>query len=161
MSPKNWKTAQPNSLSQALEWSLDYARIKRNLSVERVGERMALTNHWVIYKWTENGKIPGVYIPSFEFVCGINLVSRWLAATSGKLLIELPTGRVCNTQDIAQLQTVLHDTVGALMNFYAGKEDATATMAQVHVALENLAWHRRNVQQHATPQLDLGGSDDE
>jgi len=163
MTPRNWKTAQPSSLSQALEWSIEYARIKRNLSVDRIAEQMGMASNgkWTLYKWIVSGKMPIVITPTFELVCGINLVSRWLSASGGKLLIDIPTGRVCEDHDIQQLQTVLHATVGALMNFYAGREDATATMASVHVALENLAWHRRNVQQHATPQLDLGGSHDE
>lgn len=162
MRRRNWKTAQPSSLRQALEWSLEHARERLNLSVERIAERMGIDNHWKLYKWVTNGSMPTVLIPAFEHVCGINLISRWLAAGSGKLLIDLPTGRDCSSQDVQLLQSVLHDATGALIDFYSGKHDnVEQTIAAVHVGIEMLAWHRGNVQQHAHPQLDLGDHIDE
>jgi hypothetical protein len=161
MKKRNWKSAQPSSLRQALEWSLEYARERRNLSVEGVADRMSIESHWTLYKWVQTGRIPAIAITNFENVCGINLVSRWLAATGGHLLIEMPTGRNCSSKDVQLLQSVLHDAVGALMAFYHGKtEDIDQTLSLVQVGLECLAWHRGNVQQHQAPQLDLGGSDE-
>lgn len=159
MKRRSWKSAQPSSIRQALEWSLEFARERHNLSVERVAERMSLTNHWVLYKWAAEGRMPAVSIPAFEHVCGINLVSRWLAAAGGKLLIDLPTGRNCKAGDVQQLQEVLHAATGALLAFYAGTTDAPTALADVQAGLEQLAWHRGNVQQHAHPQLELGESE--
>jgi hypothetical protein len=159
---RNWKHAQPSCLRQALEWSIEFARERHNLSVERIAERMGLDSHWTLYKWVNNGRIPAVMIPTFEHVCGINLVSRWLASTAGKLLIDLPTGRNCSSQDVQLLQSVLHDATGALLAFYAGKtDDIDQTLAALQVGLEVLAWHRGNVSQHQHPQFDLGGQSDE
>lgn len=156
MKRRSWKSAQPSSIRQALEWSLEFARERHNLSCERIAERMGLANHWVLYKWAAEGRMPAVSIPAFEHVCGINLVSRWLAATGGKLLIDLPTGRHVAAPDVQQLQAVLHDATGALLAFYAGTTDAAATLAAIQAGLEQLAWHRGNVLQHAHPQLELG-----
>lgn len=156
MSRRNWKYAQPGSLRQALEWSLEYAKQRHNLSVERIADRMGIENHWVLYKWVTSGRIPAVLIPTFELVCGINLVSRWLAATSGKLLIDIPTGRPCGAGDTQALQGVLHTAVGALIAFHGGHTDAPTALAAIQTAMESLAWHRGNVQQHANPQFDLG-----
>lgn len=161
MSRRNWKNAQPGTLKQALEWSLEFAKARHNLGVERIAERMGLENHWVLYKWSNSGRIPAVLIPTFELVCGINLISRWLAASGGRLLVDIPTGRGCGVQDMQELQAALHTTTGALMAFYAGNADAAATLGAIQTSLEQLAWHRGNVQQHATPQLELGDSDDE
>ncbi|CAD5107213.1 hypothetical protein [Zestomonas carbonaria] len=157
MKRRNWKQAQPSSVRQALEWSLDFALERHNLSVERVAERMGLANHWSLYKWVSEGRMPLVMVPAFENVCGINLVSRWLASTGGKLLIDLPTGRLCKAEDMQELQAVLHTATGALLAFYNGTADAVQTLGAIQAGLEGLAWHRGNVQQHATPQLELGG----
>ncbi|PTS85509.1 hypothetical protein DBR00_06960 [Pseudomonas sp. HMWF032] len=161
MKRRNWKSAQPNSIRQAMEWSLEYAKERHNLSVERIAERMGQANHWTLYKWTSEGRMPAVSIPAFEHVCGINLVSRWLAATGSKLLIDMPTGRACSTDDMQDLQAALHTATGALLAFYNGTADAAATLAAIQTGLEGLAWHRGNVQQHAHPQLELGAHEHE
>lgn len=54
------------------------------------------------------------------------------------------------------LQEILTETTGALLAFYAGKNDTPDTLSALQSALEQLAWHRANVQLHATPQLNLG-----
>lgn len=156
MKRRSWKNAQPSSIRQAMEWSLDYAKERHNLSVERVAERMGQANHWSLYKWLTEGRMPAVLIPAFEHACGIDMVTRWLASTSGKLLIEVPVGRTCDAQDVNELQAVLNSTVGALIEFYNGQADVDQALTAIQAGLTSLAWHRGNVQQHATPQLELG-----
>lgn len=156
MKKRNWKTVQPSSIRQALEGSLEFAKERHNLSVERIAERMGQANHWALYKWISEGRMPAVLIPAFEHVCGINLVSRWLASTGGKLLVDMPTGRTCDAQEMHELQAVLNTAAGALIAFYQGHADADATLAAIQTGLTGLAWHRANVQQHAHPQLELG-----
>ena len=155
MKRRSWKNAQPSSIRQAMEWSLEFAKERHNLGVERIAERMGQANHWALYKWISEGRMPAVLIPAFEHACGIALVSRWLASTSGKLLIDIPSGRTCNAQDVNELQGVLNATTGALIAFYQGEVDADAALAALQAGLTSLAWHRSNVQQHANPQLDL------
>ncbi|WP_258538470.1 hypothetical protein, partial [Pseudomonas aeruginosa] len=128
---------------------------------ERIAEQMGLPDHSALYKWLVNGRMPAVLIPAYEQVCGINLVSRWLAASAGKVLIDIPSGRVSSPSDIQSLQAVLHRATGALMAFYADEQDAAATLGALQAGLEELAWHRGNVHQHAHPQLNFGGPDDE
>lgn len=161
MKRRNWKHIQPSSLRQALEWSLEYARDRQNLSVERVAERMAIESHWTLYKWVQNGRIPALYILPFENVCGINLVSRWLVSASGKLLIDIPTGRALSTQDTHELQQVLLTATTAILNYYAGTADGDTALGSIQNAMESLAWHRGNVRQHTTPQFELGANDEE
>ncbi len=161
MRRRNWKRAQPASLRQALEWCKEHARERHNLSVERIAEGMGLPDHSALYKWLANGRMPAVLIPVYERVCGVNLVSRWLAASSGKVLIDVPAGRAATAKDTQRLQEILTETTGTLLAFYAGKDDVPATLAALQNALEELAWHRGNVQQHANPQLELGGHEHE
>jgi hypothetical protein len=157
---RNWKRTQPTSLRNALELCKEFAREKHNLSVERIAERMGEADHWTLYKWMQTGRIPAVAIPAYEAACGIDFVTRWLAGTSGKLLINVPSGRKLKPNDVSALQESLHSTVSALMDFYNGKAEADATLATVTNALESLAWHKGNVEQHNQPQLDLGESND-
>lgn len=159
MSRRNWKKLHPTSLRHALELCKDYAKEKHNLSVERIAERMGEADHWTVYKWLQNGRMPAVLIPAYEAACGIDFVTRWLAGASGKLLIAVPTGRKLKTTDVAALQENLHGTVTALMNFYNGKSEAETTLAAITHSMESLAWHRGNIEQHNQPQLELGSDE--
>lgn len=160
MTRRNWKRTQPTSLRQAIELCKEFAREKHNLSVERIAQRMGEADHWTLYKWMQNGRMPAVAIPAYEAACGIDFITRWLASRDGKLLIEIPTGRGLTGADINELQGVLHCAVGALIEFYQHKKGATETLAEITTALSGLAWHKGNVEQHEHPQLDLGGIDE-
>lgn len=161
MSRNNWKRVQPTSLRHALELCKDYAKDKRNLSVERIAERMGEADHWTLYKWLQNGRMPAVLIPAYESACGIDFVTRWLANASGSLMIAIPTGRKLKPSDVAELQNTLHNAVGNLMSFYAGDKEIEQTLAAITQGMESLAWHRGNVEQHNQPQLELGDNNDE
>lgn len=155
MGARRWKQYVPDSLRSALEGCKDYAREKHNKSVERIAAEMGLTDHWSLYKWLQNGRMPASLLLPYENTCGINLISRWLAASSGKLLIDIPTGRGAAAQDIQTLQEQLHQVTGLLMDFYANKATAEDTLEGVQNAMQSLAWHRGNVQQHQQPQLEF------
>lgn len=155
MSRRNWKRIQPTSLRHALELCKDFAKERHNLSVERIAESMGLTDHWTVYKWIQSGRIPANMIRPYETACGIDYVTRWLAASSGRLLIDIPTGRKADAADMQALQELLNTAVGQLLQFYGGKAEAGDTLAAIQQAMEGLAWHRGNVQKHAQPELDF------
>lgn len=156
MSKRRWKYVQPTSLRQAAELCKEHARTELNKSVERIATEAGLVDHWVLYKYLQNGRMPLSLLRPFERACGINLITRWVASSDSKLLLPFPTGRSATSQDIQVLQELLTQATGLLMSFYAKRSEAEATITALHNALEELAWHRKNVQQHATPQLDLG-----
>ncbi|MGQ0711005.1 MAG: hypothetical protein ACT4NV_14810 [Rhodoferax sp.] len=155
MARRNWCRIQPTCLRQALELCKDYARERHNLSVERIAERMGVTDHWTVYKWLQNGRIPANLIRPYEAACGIDYVTRWLAASANRLLIDIPTGRNARAADMQALQELLNTAVGQLLQFYGGKADATATLAAIQQAMEGLAWHRSNVAKHQQPELEF------
>ena len=161
MTRRNWKSVRPTSLRHAMELCKEFAQARANLSVERIAERMGLADHWTLYKWISSGRMPAVMIPAYEAACGCHYVTQWLAASAGKLAIDIPTGRACEPTDIQALQQLLHSTTGALMAFYAGSADAAGTLAQIRSAMESLGWHHGNVSQHNHPQLELGDVDDD
>ncbi|HCI4018106.1 hypothetical protein CDC13_18310 [Pseudomonas aeruginosa] len=162
MSRRNWKTWVPRSPVEAIEGCVDRARDHRNRGVDRLAfDHLGLNNHSSLYKWQANGRLPLNLILPLEHACGLPLITRYLAAAHGKLLVDIPVGKACNASDVQQLQAVLHGTTGALMAFYAGQQTAEQTLDAIRAGLCSLAWHHGNVAQHNHPQLDLGGPDDE
>lgn len=158
MANRNWKRIQPTSLRHALELCKDYAKEVHNLSVERIAERMGIDDHWTLYKWIANARMPAVMIPAYEAACGCNFVTRWFAIRDGKLLIDIPTGRNTEAADMQILQEALNTAVGQLLQFYGGKTNAVATVSAIQQAMEGLAWHRGNVQKHLQPEFEFGGA---
>lgn len=154
---RNWKRVQANSLQDATRLCLDYARDVNNRSVEGVAAMMGLSNHWNLYKWVENGNMPTRCIQPFELACGINLISRWLAHSAGRLLITIPTGRSVKPHELGEIHQNFINSIGALARFYEGKEEAQDTLNHITEMLESLAWHHGNVQQHVQPAFEFAG----
>lgn len=162
MARRNWKSWVPRSPAEAMEGCAQRALEQHNRGIERLAcDHLGQHNASTLYKWMGNGRLPLSLILPMEHACGLPLITRYLAAAHGKLLVDIPTGRNCRAQDVQQLQTVLNDAVGAVLAFSAGKQSATATLDALRAGLETLAWHHGNVQQHDQPQLELGGSHDE
>ncbi len=155
MSIRNWKHFSPTSLRHALEGCKDYAREIKNLSVERIADQMGVVDHWTLYKWIQTGRIPANMIRPFEATCGIDFVTHWLAANNGKLLIDIPTGRTPCGEDMVALQRTATEAVSKLLDFYAGRCDASETLAAIKTGMSGLAWHHKNVEKHLQPELEL------
>lgn len=152
---RNWKRVRPTSLLNAMELCVEHARETRNASVDRLAEHMGEESHHNLYKWLATGRMPIVKQRAFEHACGANFVTRWLATSAGLLVIDIPTGRQANGEDVLALQETLNDAVGALLQFYAGKIEQAQVLARLTAALEGLAFHRENVRKFDQPELDL------
>lgn len=156
MSRRNWKRIQPTSIRHALELCKDHAREVRNLSVEQIAARLALTDHYTLYKWLNTGRMPAPYIPPYEAACGANFVSRWIASAGSMLLIPVPVGRSSTPQDVLALQELLNAAAGRLIQFHKQAATVDETLADIRSAMEALGFHHANVKQHAAPQLEFG-----
>jgi hypothetical protein len=150
-----WKRRIPTSLRAAVDESLAYAREAYNLSVEQIAERMGYGSHWTLYKQLAELSLKLTQVRAFEHACGIDLLSRFYAASAGRVVIEIPAGRAVSAEDMQALQLGIHQAVGALLAFYAGRADAEATLSAVTESLTELAWHRENVRKTASPELPL------
>lgn len=157
MKSRRWKNIQPTSLRHALELCKDYAKEAHNMSVERIAIDMGVTDQWTVYKWLQSGRMPANMIRPYERACGCDYVTRWIAASAGRLTIDVPTGRNCTAQDTQALQELLTTAAGKLLAFYAKTCEADETLAAIQAAMEGLAWHRGNVSQTQHPQLELEG----
>jgi hypothetical protein len=157
MTRRNWKGYQPATLRDALQGCKDFAQQRHNLSVERIAERMGLEDHWALYKWLANGRMPLVNLHPYEHACGIDLVTRYLAATAGKLLVDIPKGRQAQPTDMVELNTCFASALQLLTDFYnqGSKADPDATLQALRNHLEQVAYHQRNVAAYATPELEF------
>lgn len=154
---RNWKRVQPTSLRHALELSKDHARECLNLSVERIADLMGLPDHFYLYKVLQSGRLPATLIRPFEAACGIDLVSRWIAASAGKLLVDIPTGRKLKGTDVVALHSSFSTALQLLTALYEGKADQAEVLEALQAHLVDVAWHRQNVIQFTEPELDFGG----
>ena len=157
MTRRNWKRWQPASLRDALKGCKDFAQERHNLSVERIAERMGLEDHWSLYKWIESGRFPAVLLPTYQAVCGINLVTRWLATHERRLLIDMPVGKAGTEDDLVALNTQFGQAVQLLRDFYKsdGATDAAPVLEALRSHLESMAHHHFNVSGFAEPELDF------
>ena len=154
MRGRNWKRVQPNSLRDALRLCKDHALEKKNYSVERIADLMGVTSD-SLYKWLATAKMPLSALQNYEHICGINLASRWLAASEGCIVIQAPTGRNATATDMHALQEVLHTAAGQLLQFYNGKAEASAVLAAIQQGMEGLAWHKGNIEKHLQPEFEF------
>ncbi|HEY0954007.1 MAG TPA: hypothetical protein VGE36_04570 [Roseateles sp.] len=157
MTRRNWKSYQPASLRDALQACKDFALERHNLSVPLIAQRMGLADHWAIYKWLDSGRMPAVLVPAFEHACGCCFVTRWLAATSNKLLVDMPRGAAPKPGDLVALNTGCARALQLLTDFYAsnGAADPAAVLEALRTHLEEVAFHHKNVAGYATPELEF------
>jgi hypothetical protein len=138
-----------------MELCMEYAREKHNRSVDRIADLMGLSNRWTLYKWLESGRMPAILIRPFEAACGIDLVTRYIGHSANKMLIEIPTGKRVTSTDLNELQSSFAGAVSLLVEFYERKNGSDEALAALTGLLEDVAWHRKNVQEHLQPGLEL------
>lgn len=157
MTKRNWKRVYPTSLRHALELCVEYAKEKKNLSVERIAELMGEESHYTLYKWLTTGRMPAIKIRPFEYCCGVDFVTQYLAHSNAKLLIAMPTGKHAGPKDIAELTLAMQEATTLLLQFYEGTATGEATIATLTMVMEDLAFARGNIAKTVQPELELGG----
>jgi hypothetical protein len=138
-----------------MELCLEYARAKRNLSVDGIAELMGQSNKWVIYKWLENGRLPAILIRPFEHACGCTFITQYIATSAHKLLVDIPNGQPATDDELLGLHNDFNVAVTLLSNFYKGRAEADDTISALTSLLSQLAGHRANVSKALTPELGL------
>lgn len=155
MAKRNWKRTYPHSLRQAMELCVEYAREKKNQSVERIADLMGEESHFTLYKWIDSGRMPAIKIRPFEHACGIDFVTQYLAHSGGKMLIQMPTGKAAEHTDLNALSIASHEAVALLFKLHTGEAEATDAIAAVTTLMEDLAYQRGNIEKNQQPELEL------
>jgi len=156
MSRANWKHRRATSLVHALRLCKEYAQARRNLSVERIADRMGVT-HDSLYKWLATGRIPGILIPVYELACGVHYASEWLAASADRMVVPLPKGCKADDAQLVDMNSAWAAAYQALNKFYhaPSAEAAEATLDALREHMAQVAYHQANVAQFSTPELDF------
>lgn len=155
MARRNWKKIRANSLRHAMELCLEFARDKQNLSVDRVADLMGVSSKWTLYKWLENGRIPAVLIRPFEHACGVDYMTLYIAASSNRLVVDIPSGRKATNTEVNDLQGSFSEAMGLLIRFYQGESEASDTINALNNVMSGIAWHSENVKKSDSPELSL------
>lgn len=153
---RNWKAQHPTRLEDAFHLCKEYARERQRLSVERLADLMAVKPS-LLYKWMEEGSMPTNRIAQFEHFCGANFVSRFLAGSGNKVVVDIPAGHPADAESLNGLQSCVTDAIGKLIRLWKGEADIEETVAALTVSLQAIAWHRENAQRSEQPELGLGG----
>lgn len=155
MARKNWRRLRATSISHGMELCLAHASEKLNRSVDNVADLMGLPNRWQIYRWMENGRLPGILIRPFEAACGIDFVTQYIAHSGNRLLIDCPSGRKTTAHDIHKLQESCNTAIGCLIKFHEGKSNSETTISALVEAMQQLAWHKQNTEKTTQPEFDF------
>lgn len=155
----NWSRYRPSDLRGAFRGCKDYARERRNLSVERIAELMGVSPE-CLYKWLADARMPAVSIPAYEHICGAHFVSEYLAGGAGRIVVKIPAGVPASVEDVARLQAIVAEAVARLARCYRDAEDTENTRTALTESIQAMAWHRENVARLDEPELDLGGDDE-
>lgn len=156
MTTRNWKRVRATSATDALRLCKEFAQEKKNLSIERIADRMGVS-HDSLYKWLSKGNLPYILLPAFEHACGCHFASEWGVVSAGKIAITLPTGRRASQADMVELNSCFASALQLLTDFYSApaKADASQTLAALTNHLQQVAYHHANVGQHANPELEF------
>lgn len=157
MTRRNWKRVHPSSTIDALRLCKEYALEKKNLSIERIADRMG-ASHDSLYKWLATGRMPLISLIAYELACGCHFCTEFLAASAGKLVVDIPSGRAGNTASMVELNTGFAEALQLLTNFYANpaNTDPAETVAALTRHLQEVAYHQANVLHSTAPELDFG-----
>ncbi|MEJ1381374.1 MAG: helix-turn-helix transcriptional regulator [Candidatus Sedimenticola sp. (ex Thyasira tokunagai)] len=153
----NWNRVRPSSLREALRFCKDYAKEKKNLSVEQIAELMDISPD-ALYKWLSNASMPMGKVASYEHICGCHFASDYLAASNNRMVIKIPTGKAATPLDINELQATFTHALLKLIKYYSREADQQETEDGLTSVLAGLAWHRENVHKADQPELELGES---
>ncbi|MDD5297636.1 MAG: hypothetical protein PHU46_12055 [Rhodocyclaceae bacterium] len=150
------KTSNPpaTSLRAAFESDKDRGIHRRRLSVERLAEIFGITPA-LLYKRLEEASMPANGLAGWFHATGGTAVIRYLAVQAGGVFVPVPTGRLTAPADIQALQSVLHDSVGVLLDFMIGRADKVEAFSALTASLEAIAAERAQVEKSDQPELDL------
>jgi hypothetical protein len=158
MSARNWRGASPRTQAEAIKLCVDYAFEKHRRNVERIAELMG-TSQYTVYGWIRDESVPGRKMQAFQHACGCDFITRWLAHSSGMLLIPIPKGRKVEVDDVHRVQGTVNTAVGALIRYASGDIDAAQLGTELTAAMETLAFHRENAIRNRQPELELDNHD--
>lgn len=156
MRKRNWKSAHPSSLSEAMELCVEYASTQRR-PIKVLADLMGVESK-TLYRWLADTSMPLNRIRQFEAFCGIALVSEYLCTAQGnKVVVAIASGKKAAVAELAEVQANAADAMALLARFYQDKVGLADTVAALTMVLSQVAYHRENVMKTGEPELELFG----
>ncbi len=154
VSKRNWKALRPKSLGHAVELDAEFALTEKRLPAKRICEQLE-TSLPTYYRWVAEQQIPLGKVLTFERLCGASYVAEFLGVASGKIVIDMPRGRVVKPIDLNALSVQSAAALLALSECYAGQGAPEEAVSRIDEVLRGLAFHRENAKKLRAPELDL------
>jgi AraC-like DNA-binding protein len=154
----NYKNKIPTSFTEALRMCKDYAKDKHNLSVERIADEMGLTPSR-LYQHLDNGDMPFNRVRSYQHICRCNFVTQYMANGDDCILIKMPKGKRVSDDQMVHFNKSFSKALSELSEFYTLYQNPDEVISALTDHLENVAWHRANVERTSQPQLDFDAED--
>lgn len=146
----------PSSLDEAIDRQLEAAN-KLGLPPKRMADLMGIEVK-TYYRWLAESSMPLNRVRQFEAFCRASFVSEYLCMAHGnRVVIAIPSGRKASPSDLADMQATVTAAIAKLMRFCQDRTGAAETVAELTVALSQMAYHRENVLKVAEPELDMFG----
>lgn len=146
------KTVVARSLSHAFQLCKERALKTQNLSVERIADRIGSSPD-TLYKYLSDARMPAHKIIAFEAACESAFVTQYLAHSHGFLLVKIPSGRAAEHIEINELQKFMNEIINGLLDITAHRGDAEDAKDQITALMQDLAYHRANVEKLNQPEL--------
>lgn len=157
MRKPHWKSVRPTSLSEALEFSVEFSAEKGRRPIKVLADLMGIEVK-TLYRWLADTSMPLNRIRQFETFCGVSYVSEYLClATGDKVVVSIPAGKKAGVVELSELQATFAEAVALLARFYQDGQALDETVAALTTSLTQLAYQRSNVMKSASPELDLFG----
>ena len=154
VSKRNWKRKRPETLQEAFNLCCEHALEVKRRPAKQMWDLMATTQQ-TYSRWVSEGVMPSNRILQFEDLCGVHFVSDYLTLASGRMPIELPTGRKADQVEISELQTQQANAMALLIRFYQGRAALDETIESLDEVLRGFTFHRANVVKTGEPELDF------
>lgn len=156
MRNRQWKSARPSSVGEAMEFCIEFAAEKKRRPVKVLADLMGVEVK-TLYRWLADTSMPLNRVRQFEDFCGVSYVSEYLCLAHGdKVVVAIPAGKKADVTDLAEIQAAFADSVALLARFYKTGAALDETVAALTTSLTQLAYQRSNVLKNHTPELDFG-----
>jgi hypothetical protein len=152
MTARLWKKVIARILSHAFQLCKEYALNKQNMSVERIADRIGSSPD-TLYKYLADARMPAHKIIAYETACNALFITQYLAHSHGCLLVKIPSGRAAEHVEINELQKFMNEVVGQLLDITANKGDAEEAQEQIMALMQDLAFHKSNIEKLKQPEL--------
>ena len=155
MRNRQWKSARPGSVGDAMELCIEFAAEKNRRPIKVLADLMGVEVK-TLYRWLSETSMPLNRIRQFEDFCGIAFVSEYLCMARGdKVVVAIPAGKKAGVTELSEVQGTFAEAMALLVRFYQRGEAMEDTVAAVTATLTQLAYQRSNVMKSGAPELDL------